>query len=77
MDKAKRLESRLSECFGKAVIPGEGIPVIGISGNFRDGDCTLAQGYWKSVLESGAMPVIIPPVDSIEGTVSLLDTLDG
>ncbi len=52
-------------------------PVIGISGNFRDGDCTLAQGYYMSVLEAGGTPVVIPPYDNEKSLVSLLDTLDG
>ena len=52
-------------------------PVIGISGNFRDGDCTLAQGYYMSVLEAGATPVVIPSYDDERALISLLDTLDG
>ena len=52
-------------------------PVIGISGNFRDGDCTLAQGYYMSVIEAGGTPVIIPPYDNEKALVSLLDTMDG
>ena len=58
-------------------ILGCSAPVIGISGNFRDGDCTLAQGYYMSVLESGATPVVIPPYDDESALVSILDTLDG
>ena len=52
-------------------------PVIGISGNFRDGDCTLAEAYYKSVLEAGGTPVIIPPYDDEKALVSVVCTLDG
>ena len=52
-------------------------PVIGISGNFREGDCTLAQGYYMSVLEAGGTPVVIPSYDNEKALVSILDTLDG
>lgn len=52
-------------------------PLIGISGNFRDGDCTLAAGYYRSLVEAGATPVIIPPYSDIELLVSLVKKLDG
>lgn len=52
-------------------------PLIGISGNFRDGDCTLAAGYYRSLVEAGATPVIIPPYSDMELLVSLVKKLDG
>lgn len=52
-------------------------PLIGISANFRDGDCTLAQAYYMSVLEAGCTPVVIPSYDNEKALISLLDTLDG
>ena len=55
----------------------EHAPLIGISGNFRDGDCTLAAGYYRSLVEAGATPVIIPPYSDIELLVSLVKKLDG
>lgn len=55
----------------------EKAPVIGISGNFRNGDCTLAEAYWASVSAVGGVPVIIPPFDGIEGLSVLVDSLDG
>ncbi|MBQ2181050.1 MAG: fused gamma-glutamyl-gamma-aminobutyrate hydrolase/peptidase, partial [Bacteroidaceae bacterium] len=36
-------------------------PVIGITGNYDNQKCTLAEGYYKSVLRAGGIPVIIPP----------------
>ena len=36
-------------------------PVIGITGNYDKETCTLAEGYYQSVLKAGGMPLIIPP----------------
>lgn len=37
-------------------------PLIGITGNYDDASrCTLADGYYKSVLRAGGVPVILPP----------------
>ena len=32
-------------------------PVIGITGNFGEKGCELAEGYFESVLKAGATPV--------------------
>ena len=55
----------------------KGAPVIGLTGNFRDGDCTLAEGYYQSVLKAGGVPVILPPYEEMELLVNTLDSLDG
>ena len=52
-------------------------PIIGITGNFGDKGCELAQGYYLSVLKAGATPVVIPPHNDKEALLSLLDKLDG
>ncbi|MBE6282501.1 MAG: gamma-glutamyl-gamma-aminobutyrate hydrolase family protein [Bacteroides sp.] len=52
-------------------------PLIGLTGNFRDGDCTLAEGYYQSVLQAGGTPIIIPPIDDTDALSTVLDTLDG
>ena len=52
-------------------------PIIGLTGNFRDNDCTLAEGYYQSVLKAGGVPVIIPPSEDVNALLNLLDTLDG
>ena len=52
-------------------------PLIGITGNFGDKGCELAEGYYLSVLRAGATPVVIPPHSDREALVALLDTLDG
>ena len=52
-------------------------PVIGITGNFGDKGCELAEGYFKSVLRAGATPVIIPPFADKDALINLLDHVDG
>lgn len=44
-------------------------PVIGITGNFGEKGCELAQAYYQSVLRAGGGPLVIPPyeVTSCEG----------
>ena len=77
MTKAEQLESLLKGMDSSTDVLGYKAPVIGISGNFREGDCTLAQGYYMSVLEAGGTPVVVPSYDNEKALVSLLDTLDG
>ena len=77
MTKAERLESMLKGLDSGMDVLGYKAPVIGISGNFREGDCTLAQAYYMSVLEAGGTPVVIPSYDDEKALVSLLDSLDG
>lgn len=57
--------------------PCKPAPVIGLTGNFRDNDCTLAEGYYQSVLKAGGVPVILPPYEETEPLVNTLDSLDG
>ena len=38
-------------------------PVIGITGNFGDKGCELAQAYYQSVLQAGGVPMVIPPYE--------------
>ncbi|MBR4841690.1 MAG: gamma-glutamyl-gamma-aminobutyrate hydrolase family protein, partial [Bacteroidaceae bacterium] len=77
MNKAEQLESGLRRMDSGTEVLDYHVPVIGISGNFRDGDCTLAQAYYMSVVEAGGTPVVIPPYDNEKALVSLLDSLDG
>lgn len=52
-------------------------PLIGITGNFGEKGCELAQGYYLSVLKAGGTPVVIPPHDNHEVLFTLLNDLDG
>lgn len=36
-------------------------PIIGITGNFGEKGCEVAEAYYRSVLEAGGVPYIIPP----------------
>ena len=40
-------------------------PVIGITGNFGDKGCELAQAYYQSVLQAGGVPMVIPPYEVV------------
>ena len=51
-------------------------PLIGISGNYSDQTCTLAEGYYRSVLNAGGIPMIIPPFEDTDCLGDLLDKLD-
>ena len=52
-------------------------PLIGLTGNYSDTNCTLAEGYYQSVLKAGGIPVIIPPYDDTESLIHTLNHLDG
>ncbi len=52
-------------------------PVIGITGNFNDGNLTLANGYYTSVIEAGGTPLIIPPTENTHAMLTILDRIDG
>lgn len=52
-------------------------PVIGITGNYDKETCTLAEGYYQSVLKAGGIPLIIPPFYETDRLGELLDRIDG
>lgn len=52
-------------------------PLIGITGNFGEKGCELAEGYFESVVRAGGSPVVLPPLSDHEALVPLLDRLDG
>lgn len=51
-------------------------PVIGITGNYNELTCKLAEGYYKQIVEAGGTPVIIPPVSDKASILSTLDRID-
>lgn len=51
-------------------------PVIGITGNFGDKGCELAEGYYRSVIDAGATPVVLPPTDNLDTLCTMLDSVD-
>ena len=52
-------------------------PIIGITGNFGEKGCELAEGYYRSILEAGGVPMIIPPYEDKDALLSTLDHIDG
>ena len=52
-------------------------PMIGITGNYGDLTCKLGEGYYKSVLKAGGIPVIIPPLNDTDAIVNTLEHIDG
>ena len=53
-----------------------GRPVIGITANFADGKATLAEAYYRSVLEAGGVPILIPPYPEREALMETLLHID-
>ena len=61
-----------------ATFPGtKHTPVIGITSNFGDKGCELAEGYFKSILLAGATPVVLPPTEDKDAIATMLDSIDG
>lgn len=60
-------------CFPEA----EAKPLIGLTGNFADGEARLVDRYYKSVAQAGGIPVIIPPLADKDVIINTLDILDG
>ena len=52
-------------------------PLIGLTGNFVDGETRLADRYYKSVAEAGGVPVVIPPLADKDAIINTLDRIDG
>ena len=52
-------------------------PVIGITGNYGDKSCLLAETYYKSVARAGGIPVIIPPLSDTDSIINTLEHIDG
>ena len=52
-------------------------PVIGLTGNFQDGNCMLAEGYYQSILKAGGTPFIIPCYNDADTLINTLEKLDG
>ncbi len=52
-------------------------PVIGITGNFGEKGCELAEGYFESILEAGATPVVIPPFEDRDALANIPGLVDG
>ena len=52
-------------------------PVIGITGNYGEHTCKLADGYYRSVQQAGGVPIIIPPLADTDSIINTLEHIDG
>lgn len=52
-------------------------PVIGLTGNFTEGETRLVERYYKGIAEAGGVPVVIPPLADKDVIINTLDSLDG
>lgn len=52
-------------------------PLIGLTGNFGDKGCELAEAYTRSIEVAGGIPVVIPASANPQMLLALLDRLDG
>lgn len=52
-------------------------PVIGITGNYGEATCKLAETYYKSIQRAGGVPVIIPPLADTDSIINTLEHIDG
>ena len=76
MENAFDLQGRLDAVYARyPEAPYQ--PVIGITGNYTEQACKLSEGYYKSVVAAGGVPVIIPPVGDPDVILNTLDRLDG
>ena len=56
----------------------EARPLIGITGNFDEGQLKLLPGYFRSIEAAGGLAIVIPPRSCCDkATVALLERLDG
>ncbi len=55
----------------------EARPVIGITGNFEDGQLRLGRGYYDSIVAAGGVPLVIPPVADTNVIINSLSRIDG
>ncbi len=68
-------QNRLEEAYRR--FPENGArPVVGITGNYGELTCKLAEGYYKSVILAGGAPVIIPPSDDVNVIIETLGRID-
>ena len=76
MAEAFDLEGYLREIYARYP-EGDEKPVIGITGNYGELTCKLAEGYYKSVVAAGGVPLIIPPVADKDAVLNTLSRIDG
>ena len=51
-------------------------PVVGITGNYGEQTCKLADGYYKQIVRAGGTPLIIPPLTDETAIIETLERID-
>ncbi len=51
-------------------------PVVGITGNYSEQTCRLAEGYYKQIVRAGGTPLIIPPLHDESTIMETLERID-
>lgn len=60
------------------IAPSGTRPIIGITGNYDEGQLKLLPGYFRSIEAAGGIPLVIPPRREPDESINaLLNTLDG
>lgn len=70
-------KAHLSDTFHSSFTLSGRRPVIGITGNYGEQTCKLAETYYKQVVKAGGTPLIIPPLSDKESVVNTLNSIDG
>ncbi len=70
------LQSRLDRIYEKYP-EAEHQPVIGLTGNFVEGDTRICERYYDSVVKAGGTPIIIPPIADSDIIINTLENIDG
>ena len=73
--KSFNLQAHLNKIYA-GYPEGERRPVIGITGNFADGNASLCDRYYRQIEAAGGVPVIVPPIADKDVIVSTLDNID-
>ena len=66
-------KAHLSDTFHSSFTLSGRRPVIGITGNYGEQTCKLAETYYKQVVKAGGTPLIIPPLSDKESVVNTLN----
>ena len=75
MAKPFDLQSYLDDIYGHYP-EADYKPVIGITGNYDEQTQKLAEGYYKSVVAAGGVPLIIPPISDEAVILNTLEHID-
>lgn len=74
--KSFNLQSHLNRIY--SVYPeAKPKPIIGITTNYTEGDASLRDVYYKQIIASGGVPMLIPPTTDNDVIINTLERIDG